>query len=478
MPKIVIRGDVLASGSQFQLEGFPRRAVTSVFVQEGIIERETEIQITGIPDIPAPTVSAHILGLPPSAQESTTITTLSAELRLEDGTVQEPYDPNNWTWSVVSGGGSFTGDDLTLPAAPATVVIEATHPESGLSTTAEVEVVAAVQRALEIYNVPANVIQGRQYTLLARELDSATNEVLQDPATGVGFAVTSGPATITGGNTLNINAGSAPGTVQVSATKAAVTGDSNTYSVIAQPVFPNNEPQGTTPLLSMDGSTLTPPGGFTPSTNWDDGKHQVVVDPNSKFGSAIQKNWEVGDGPGWNGLIRGGIGEWTELYFRFVFQLSDNWEFFPANSKLIFYDKSPEPHFVLWAGARVGFNDFGSGVGEYDALSDPDDVQSTFRLSRGVYHTFEAHHRASLTPNTGFFRLWIDGVEYTHFVRRGHGDEGPVQLVNKTWLTTADDADKRIGGNIEFPFFWGGGGFNKTVNDYIRFSEMYVSGRD
>lgn len=501
MPKLRQSG-VTGTGRVLTFEGTARHAVTSIAQILSVTGgREIDLLIGTAPAPPVLNFTVQILGLNAQIAQNGSDTDLSANL-FANGELVEAYVAANWNWTIDddgSGGASFTGDDLTVGPNVGQVVIRATYdnnldpanPANGTTQTATTNVVAApLTFTVVLTGLPASAVQDNTYTLGAERRDGTGQVIDSDPANFTFTIITGGTfGSIINGNQLQVNAGTAGNSITVRASHnvGGEVGDGTT-NIIVQPTFSNNEPAGFTPILIADGTTKDfstgQPVAFTllsQGTRWlDDNAVAVVVDPASKNGSAIEKRWFVGDPTGWNGVVTGRIGEWRELYFRFIFMLSDNWQYINSNSKVIFYDKAPEPHFVLWGENRVGFNDFGSGVGEYDILTDPLDPKSTVRPSPGVYHTLEYHHVASVNPGEGSLRVWLDGVEFTQFVRRGHFDEdgGAVTLTGKTWLTTEADADKRIGGNIEFPWFWGGDGEIKDRNDFVRFSEMYISGRN
>lgn len=510
MPKIIVRGNVVASGSQFQLEGFPRQAVTSVFVQEGIIERETEIQITGIPVDPPPELSAVILGLPlgNQAQELTTITTLSAEVRDEEGTVVELYDPAEWTWAVGSGGGSFggpNGDELTLPAAPASVEISATHDEQGLVDTATIAVVATVAFTPEFYNLPAQIIQGQQSNPLRSRVLDSDGSTVEEVDTNWSYSIVSGPGSISGpiGNQVLIaNAGSAGQSITVRATymgslNVSPATDDQTTSVVQQPGpddFPEVlQPAGHTVIESLDGSSKIW-AGWNQSDEWtsDNTRVEVVSDPLSKFGNAVEKRFFFGEAfGGWKGFSGRHIGLWRELYVRLVFKMSSNFEWHSSGGKYLYlhnsgagaakrniilgtetnstpannaFDLDPDP------GRAISFVDFSTGLGQW--------IPNLPRVSRGEYHTVEHLIGADLGTNDGYLRQAVDGVEAVEWVLVGGGGETRDLRSGQNWTFNDNVSDKRIGAQVEAFLFNGGSGGTVPADINIRLSELFISGRN
>lgn len=508
MPTVLVRGEVVDTLEVFELKGFTRRPIASVFVEESILGRETQIPIAGLgpgTEPPPPVLSAHIIGMPVQATELTTLTALEAELRDEDGNVIDPYTPAEWTWSIDSGGGSFGGpnnDDLTLPAAPATVVVRATHTD-GLSTTEDVSVVAQATLTPELFNLPGSVIEGQTYDVRARLLNSDDTIAVNYTPSDWTFSVASGPASITGanGDVLSVNANSAGGSVTVRATyegSEAVNPafDDSSASIVAQPQpgdFPDNEPADMTPILFMDGSSKDPGAAFTQSTGWQDNNRIAVVsDPLSKYGNAIEKRFFEGDSSGWHGLFFGSIGLWRELYMRYVFMMSSNWQYHGGtNGKIIYYNKSANSRENILLNEMWAWSDsvstFPDGSDEWlksgrqipvPPGSITGNPQAGTTISRGEYHTVEIHHVASLTPKTGTLRMWTDGIERTTFKRLGGGEGDSTHLLTeRTDASTLELSDKRIGRVIELPWFWGGSGLTKDRDDYVRFSEIYISGK-
>lgn len=244
--------------------------------------------------------------------------------------------------------------------------------------------------------------------------------------------------------------------------------------------WPDSEPAGMTPLLTVDGSSKAWPN-FVQSDGWaDDNRVSVISDPRSKHGQAIEKRFFVGDESGWNGITYNGTHiVFRELYFRIVFRLSANWQWHKSGGKYFYYGaagrdkgKSPTQFHLGWNGSgRTRWIDFGSGVGGYSANGGPE-------ITRDVYHTIEIHHVASTSGANGSLRMWIDGVEIQSFNLLGDPTQNEVQLMNREWIATQGLEDKRLGRGIQAFMFWGGQIETKQVNDWIRLSEFYVSGKN
>lgn len=514
MPTVLIRGNVAGSGEVFELRGFATQAVTSIFVEGAILGKETEVPITvaGETTPPPPVLSARIVGAPVSAQESTTITTLEAELVDEDNNVVELYDAANWTWAVDSGGGSFggpDGDDLTLPSAPATVAISATHNTESLVATASISVVAAVTFSPDFFSLPSQIIEGQQSNPLRSRVLASDGSTAEEIQTNWSYSIVSGPGTIggsIGNNVLNADPGSAGSSITVRATyigslNVSPATDDATTSVVAQPEpgdFPEVlEPAGMTQAVSLDGSTLNWGAGWNPSAGWSDtNRIEVVSDPLSKFGNAIEKRGFVGDTSGWLGALNVGqnvFGSWREVYVRYVWRLSSNWDYHSAGDKLFYWGRkvpgagatqyfllqqpSSGLKFISQPGAPGGQHSGGIGLASAFFVPNP----SIPSLARDEYHTVELLHRMNSAPGNadGGIRVAIDGSEILTWNHQGQG--GPFDITDGVeWIDNSGGATwpalELTGG--EFFLFWGGQGDTKTANDFIRLSELYVSGRD
>lgn len=244
--------------------------------------------------------------------------------------------------------------------------------------------------------------------------------------------------------------------------------------------WPDNEPPGMNTVLMVDGSSKDWPG-FMQGGPWtDDNRVTVVSDSRSKHGQAIEKRFFVGDQSGWNGItFNGNHIVFRELYFRIVFRLSANWQWHKAGGKYFYYGaagrdagRGPTQFILAWSGSgRTRWIDFGSGVGGWEANGGP-------HVTRDAYHTIEIHHVASTSGANGSLRMWIDGVEIETFNLLGHPSQNDVRLTNREWIATRGFEDKRLGRGLQALMFWGGQNDTKQVNDWIRLSEFYVSGRN
>lgn len=244
---------------------------------------------------------------------------------------------------------------------------------------------------------------------------------------------------------------------------------------VAGAAWPDNEPEGLTPILTVDGSSKEWPG-FRAGRAWlGDSIVRIVSDPASKYGKTIEKRFRIGDKGGWHGSIvtrslQGG--PFSELYYRIVFRVSPNWQWHRSGGKYFYYGtvRHATRGYLGWDGSgRPTWVDFGSGVGLYR----PNDIPP---ISRHGYHTIELYHGASTAGANGFLRMWVDGVEVGSFNLVGNRAQNHVRLVNREWLATKGLADKRLDALQAF-MYWGGQGDVKRVNDWIRLSELYISGK-
>lgn len=495
MPDIEV--DVLTDATPPEvvtLKGTTKLPITSMNVTSAVQLVEEDLLITGLGDevIPVIQYTAAVRNLDPQIVQNGTDSDIEFDL-FANGELVEDYDPDNWNLSIEtdnSGGASFGGpndDDLTVGPNVGSVTIRATyasaidptHDGNGITVVATTNVVAAVTNLLELYGPPNEVIEDTSYQLFARSRDGVTMEVTNDPEPGVTYAVTAGPATITGTNsdilTVAADVVSPPQTVTVTANKDGFTGDSVNYAAIEPPPWPNNEPPGMTPIEDdIDGSTKAF-AGWTPDSSWNDNNRVVVVtDASAKFASsAIEKRFSSGD-EGWNGQTFRNFGGWTELYFRIVFLLSDNYQAGAGGALITYGSPGGSRKFSIRLSqgfsGRLAWTDWTTAVGEYVPVDGSGNLIAP--VSRGIYHTVEIYHIASINGGDGSLRFGLDNVEYTTFEKSFAGTR--LSLTNQTWQATSPNTDKRLGKIVEaFQQI----NFTKTVNDHVRLSELYFSGK-
>lgn len=247
--------------------------------------------------------------------------------------------------------------------------------------------------------------------------------------------------------------------------------------------WPDNEPAGMTPIVFIDGSSKTWPG-FGRSRPWtNDDRITVVDDPESKHGLAIEKRFFVGDRSGWNGhtwlrVADRGSGGYHELYFRMVFRFSPNWQYHTGMNKMFYWGSIGRPGNIgptqFFLGIRGGRFQFVNQSASGESVSRGNFRANAPRISRDEYHTVEVLHVANTPGNSdGSARMWIDGVEVQSYTHIGHRERTNVSLQDRRWL---DYSDTQLTGLVAF-MFWGGQHDTKQVDDWIRLSELYVSGK-
>lgn len=240
--------------------------------------------------------------------------------------------------------------------------------------------------------------------------------------------------------------------------------------------WPDHEPAGLRTIFTVDGST-THFGSeyFYGVARVNENRVRVVSDAASKYGKAIEKRYRIGDESGWNGgVVTTHLpgGPYRELYYRIVFRLSSNWQWHHSGGKYFYYGTtrhSTRGHLGWDRAGRTAWTDFGSGVGMYRPNGIPP-------ISRDEYHTIEVHHGASTNGGNGFLRMWVDGVRVESYNLVGNPTQNNVRLENRQWLATTGLADKRLD-RIQAFMFWGGQDDVKRVNDWVRLSELYISGK-
>lgn len=286
---------------------------------------------------------------------------------------------------------------------------------------------------------------------------------------------------------------------------------SQTVDIPGEPgPFPDNEPSGFTMVTHVDCSSkiFTSGGTWFRNDDWNDPNRVVVVnDPESKFGTAIEKRFFVGDTSGWNGITSLPAsqfpGEFNEFYQRKVFKLSDNWQKHSAGEKYLFFgvvvqsptgsdlipavtfgqyvfpDGELTPSYPFWLPILPGSPDL-SDVGG-NILKGTEHVA---RLVRGQYHTVEVIQRSATGPDPtdrdGYIRYWFDGQECTRWTAFGAGPRSD-ELRDVPLNAIHDIEDPQTfpgGGSAENILHWGGQADTKNRDDWVRMSEYYVSVRN
>lgn len=277
--------------------------------------------------------------------------------------------------------------------------------------------------------------------------------------------------------------------------------------------WPDNEPAGLTTITHFTGNAFPDqlPGWNRVGRDTAFHRYSVVDDAGSKFGKALQKQYIVGDGDGWGDV---GLGNnsgprfayanqtrHSEIYLRLVIQYSPNWQWHPAGNHTVSYQwngrganvdvlqRVPNhpvggPEFP-WGRARPG------GYSWLPIIAGSPDLD-TYQGNRGVialrnagflpewqrgqYHTVEVWLRRSDPGQiNASMRFWFDGVEYQRFYGPGHcNDDSGCDVSFEAFRTGASDI---LTPAVELPVYWGGQGGVKNRPDWVRVSELYISGR-
>lgn len=240
-----------------------------------------------------------------------------------------------------------------------------------------------------------------------------------------------------------------------------------------------NAPAGHTVIFYADGST----------TDWGDQfvygakvaeRWQSIADPDDPNGQAVQVNWLAGDASGFAGAAF--WNDWEgdvpflpgQLYFRMLIRFSTNWDYHSAGQKLSYYgagdDGQASEFYILMRQSDIRWRDQGGG-GESGVWSTQDCM-----IPLGRYVDVEILHNAQSAVGVadGSLRIWVDGDECTGWTLLGSG-------------TSADDLSAPVHNfigagstpnfsGVQLGMYWGGEGDVKTVNDWMRMGEVYISG--
>lgn len=275
--------------------------------------------------------------------------------------------------------------------------------------------------------------------------------------------------------------------------------------------WPHNEPAGMTTLTHITGESLDWSGWNRFGGGWPDSpegplRMSTVVDPDSKFGRAVQKVGYAGDVSGWGAPRTGAyLGPGyvfpshirREVYVRLVLKLSPNYDYHHSGDKIwlsnnnriaigtsfyvhggTFYVgshvKGAKNTARQWRPIIPGSPTFSGGA--------PFGNGPFAKLTRGRYHTIELWKRRS-DPGVanGCLRLWIDDVEYTRFAVWGDERFLDTSLCDVEWTNDIGEVVPGISTRLELPMYFGGQGDVKAGregNDWTRVAEVYVSARN
>lgn len=201
----------------------------------------------------------------------------------------------------------------------------------------------------------------------------------------------------------------------------------------------------------------------------------VVLDNGAPNGKAVQVDFWTGQGDGFAGaaFINGFSASYREFYIRTVFKYSANWQQHPSGTtKLFYYGITPQPTEFYPQGNgsewTIRWRDQGG--------NDDDGVfvhPTTF--PPGVYHTLEIHHvmESSDGANDGYVRIWLDGVELRDSWNNLTAGQKNGQLHTPQWSW---ENGGRLNG-AQLGTFWGGTGGTKSQDDWMRWGEIYISGK-
>lgn len=259
--------------------------------------------------------------------------------------------------------------------------------------------------------------------------------------------------------------------------------------------WPNNEPAGLTAVFPghptvegvlIDGSNTdfdyTGQGGSDLGAGWsmnnkwlDITKILSTTSAGSRYPSVLRKNMFIGDSSGWNGVatIANFAATYEELYFRFIFRYSANWQINGGGEKLFMFGE------VGGSGSSFYPGPTGSGVIQMRNQSSNSGGGGIWRsasvtLPKGEWNTIELHMVAQSVQGVadGTFHMWLNNVEITDFnLLSGATAQGVI-----SWFAASHSS--RLWRGLQLPLHWGGGGGPKTVNDNIDVSEMYLTGKE
>ena len=391
--------------------------------------------------------------------------------------------------SVVSVGP--TAPAMAVGATAGTTTISASY--DGLSTSADVSVEDAGNESVMITTaaLPDGYV-GWTYDVTLG-VEGAAGPVawsLESGALPEGLTLEAGSGRISG---TPVNTATTTFTVRVAS--GTVT-DASTFTLAVLPTGGDqvsNEPPGMTEIFYMDGTTKDwGPLIDMYGVAWGDpsegsagpftGNVSVVDDPDAPNGRAVQQDWPVGRGSGFNGVP---IMDWTdefgyqsELYIRLGFRYSQNWQQHSGVDKIFYYGAGS-------TGTATEFFPAIRGGGQtltfrnQSGSSDNAMFGSTRRIVWGRYHMLEIHHVANSSPGVadGRLRVWLDGqliLEWDDY------SDGLNQLVDLDaarweWIGAGESRTGFKGG--QFAPYWGGSNDVKAVADWFRWGELYISGK-
>lgn len=255
-----------------------------------------------------------------------------------------------------------------------------------------------------------------------------------------------------------------------------------------------NEPAGMTKIFQMNGTTKDWGDQFNYGKKWGNPKEgstgpftervSVVNDGDAPSGKAVQVEWRKGDNSGFAGAAF--WNDWTdeygyldEIYIRTTFRYSPNWDHHSSGTTKLFYygagDRSATEFYpqmyAYWGGELRWRDQSGSGDDGVFSSVDPDGD-----LAAGQFHTLEIHHVAQSQSGAsdGSVRIWLDGKEIDTWQRLG-GKES-IKLSNPRWSWLGNESNVGFSG-VQLGTYWGGSGDSKDHDDWMRWGEIYISGK-
>lgn len=233
-------------------------------------------------------------------------------------------------------------------------------------------------------------------------------------------------------------------------------------SAIYATQWPNNEPAGMTPIVFFDGTDKSPGSPAFEGPGWQDNGRVLanVSDAGSRYGTVIEKRFFVGDPSDWNGLIQYSFSTVRHVYARWIVKYSSNYQINSGNEKM-FYLGGPGGD---GADVYVRINSGSAALFLTNELNGAgfNDINLGDVMERDVYDAYELHYVAesSAAAGDGEYHIWKNGVLLVSATGQNWGSGTP-------------------GWNLLSMYdFWGGGGDTKSVNDNVRISEFYLSGKN
>lgn len=303
------------------------------------------------------------------------------------------------------------------------------------------------------------------------------------------------------------------GTIDVSAADGMKAGDTSRRAGVFDYGPGSNEPGGLTAVIDyspavhfkdLDAALLVGSGdSWTYGANWGDktetsapfsGRVEVVTDATAPSGKATRVNFQIGDGAGFSGAAfynnwRSRLGAFTDMYIRTHFYYSSNWEQHPSNGTKLFYfgggagGSATEFYPMYRSGGGLQMRDQGgAGAGNTKGIW----RSSSSPIPVGSWHEIEIRTLAcsSDTTDDGRMFVYIDGTEiaiapdgtdtnWDNNLVNGMPDAQPRDPNTWQWFGQGEDVTMK---GMQYGTFWGGSGGSKTVNDYMQWGGLFVSG--